>query len=179
MSARKYAQVRPLGPPPMMATVRAVSTLLDMGGELVGELVERVQERRGGLVADGAVGGVADHLGERAAALERVPARLADRDLVRHRGQPRQPVAARNALSAGLGGSGMQKRRLGDDGADARRHRLDAAGETLDRRAQTRIGGGTRLDREQRHGPIPLRIRPPRAADPAFSGAPRTSRDNR
>ena len=27
MSARKYAQVRPLGPPPMMATVRAVSTL--------------------------------------------------------------------------------------------------------------------------------------------------------
>ena len=27
MSARKYAQVSPLGPPPMTATVRAVSTL--------------------------------------------------------------------------------------------------------------------------------------------------------
>ena len=31
MSARKYAQVSPLGPPPMTATVRAVSTLRDGG----------------------------------------------------------------------------------------------------------------------------------------------------
>lgn len=96
----------------------------------------------------------------------------------KHRRQPRQSVAARHALAAGLGGSGMQKRRLGDDGADSRRHRLDAAGETLHRRAQTRVGGGARLDREQRHVPIPLRVRPSGTAE-AMPRRRRASKDNR
>ena len=43
MSAQKYAQVSPLGPPPMTATVRAVSTLRGAGGTGVGgRLVDRV-----------------------------------------------------------------------------------------------------------------------------------------
>ena len=37
MSAQKYAQVKPLGPPPITATVRAVSTLRGGGATVSAE----------------------------------------------------------------------------------------------------------------------------------------------
>ena len=104
-----------------LAHARGAGARAHVARVLVGELLQALEQGVRRLVADGAVRRVAHHLGQRAGLGEHPRVRLAVRHAPDERGQPRQAVAARHALSARLRRSRLQKRPLHHDRAGARR----------------------------------------------------------
>ena len=94
---------------------------------LIGKGVHALEHGRRRLVADGAVGRVADHLGELAHAGELAFRRRAVEHAAHHGRELRQAVAARHAFAAGLQRPLFEKRELLRDRAHAGRHGVDAA----------------------------------------------------
>ena len=85
-----------------LADARLAGTVAQVAGILVGERLEALQHEAGGLVADGAIRRVADHLGS-ARRFSSAPS-SASQSTTRfeHRRQLRDAVATRNVLAAGL-----------------------------------------------------------------------------
>ena len=118
-----------------------------VAGILVGERIETLQHAAGGLVADGAIRRVADHLGQRAQALQYALVGVAVHHAFEHRRQLRDAVATRNALSAGLCAACLQHGQLHGQRAHARRRRLDTAREGVQVRGNPRIVARPRRNR--------------------------------
>ena len=130
-----------------LADALLARTVAQMARILVGERIETLQHAAGGLVADGAIRRVADHLGQRAQALQYALVGVAVHHAFEHRRQLRDAVATRNALSAGLRAACLQHGQLHGQRAHARRRRLDTAREGVQVRGNPRIVARPRRNR--------------------------------
>ena len=82
--------------------------VFDMARVFIGMGFKACQELGRGFVANGAVGGIADHFRQNASAVEVGSRRLAVENAAHQRGKLRQAITARHALAARLSGTGLE-----------------------------------------------------------------------
>ena len=95
--------------------------VFDMARVFVGMGFEACQELGRGFVANGAVGGIANHFRQNAGAVEIGGRRLAVENAAHQRGKLGQAIAARHALAARLSRAGLEHGKLCRNGTSPRR----------------------------------------------------------
>ena len=96
-------------------------TVFDMARIFVGVGFKARQELGRGFIANGAVGGIANHFSQNAGAIEVGGRRLAVENAAHQRGKLGQAIAARHALAARLSRTGLEHGKLRRNGASPRR----------------------------------------------------------